>query len=372
MGCLAGVLAVLGAEDAFETGRRLQDQGRYAEAEKYYRLAVKENPRSIPALTNLGVVLAREGKYPDAIAIYKSALKINPSITALKLNLAIANIQIGNCAEAAHWLQPVVEAAPDDRRSRQLLGICQLELGQFQQAVRSFELLMPTNDVSVLLGAATAFIKVGRTAEATALMDRIFKESGDSPAVEVIFGMTQFGSNDYAAAAATLQNALAKDPSNADGRFYLGAAFFKQNRMEDAIREWRDVARSKPTYFPAVFALGALLGERGQLGEAEEWLQKAAAMRPDHALVHLELGKVAIAAKDYRQALGYLRAATKLDPKSKTASYLLARTLQLSGRRDEARAEFERGQKLTEEQAPNVLDRALGGGRAVSGDGHNP
>ena len=365
--CLIATLAAWGADDPFEIGRKLQEEARYPEAEKYYRLALKENPRSIPALTNLGVVLAREGRYPDAIAVYKSALKIDASVVAVKLNLAIAYVQTGNCAEAAHWLEPVVRSAPTDRRSRQLLGICQLELSQFPEAVQSFEALLPSDDASVLLGASTAFLKVGRTSEATALLERIIKEVGNSPAVDVIVGMAQFGNNDFSAAAATLQSALSRDPSNAEGRFYLGAAFFKQNDLDGAIREWRQVAGEKPTHFPAVFALGALLGERQEYGEARVLLNKAAGMRPDNADVQLELGKIAFKQEEFQTALRHLQVAVKLNPKSKTISFFLARSLQRLGRKDEAHAEFERRGTLPDDTPEDLLGNAVQGATAPGG-----
>jgi len=361
--CLALLIAIctLAAEPQtpFETARKLQEEARYAEAEKYYRLELKSHPQSLPALTNLGVVLARQGKYPDAIAVYQTALKIDPSVTALKVNLAIAYFQMGDCGSAANWLERTLEANPDDRRSMQLLGICQLETGRFHQAVQSFERLMPSDDASILLGLATAYVKTGRTARGRELLNTIVKEHGDSPGVEVAIGMAYFGNEDYVPASAAFRAALASDPNNADAHFYLGAVLFKQKDLDGAIGEWREAVRAKPGYFPAVFALGALLGERREDQQAKPLLKKALQLRPDSFSVHFELGKIAVHEQQYPAALGYLRDAVRLDPKSKAASFLLATTLQRLGRRQEAQEEFERSRKLYQEDAADLLDNAL-------------
>jgi tetratricopeptide (TPR) repeat protein len=361
--CLAFLIAIstVAAEPqaAFETARRLQDEARYADAEKYYRLELGSHPQSVPALTNLGVVLARQGKYPDAIAMYQSALKIDPSVTALKVNLAIAYFQIGDCGSAAKWLEQTLEANPDDRRSLQLLGICQLELSRFTQAVHSFERLMPSDDASVLLGLATAYVKIGRTERGREILDTIVKEHGDSPGVEVAIGMAHFGNEEYGPAAKAFRAALASDPHNADAHFYLGAVLFKQKDLDGAIREWREAVHAKPGYFPAVFALGAMLGERRQYEQAKPLLAKALELRPDSSSVHFELGKMAVHEQQYQTALRYLRDAVRLDPKSKSASFLLATTLQRLGRQKEAQEEFARSRKLYQEGMPDLLDNVL-------------
>jgi tetratricopeptide (TPR) repeat protein len=73
---LAGLLHpdACAASSDFDKARRLQDAARYAEAEKLYRAVLKSQPRSVPALTNLGVVLARQGKYGEAVTAYRRFL----------------------------------------------------------------------------------------------------------------------------------------------------------------------------------------------------------------------------------------------------------------------------------------------------------
>ncbi len=48
---------------SFDQARKFQLAGEFAEAERLYRTFLKDHPASVPALTNLGVVLARQGKH---------------------------------------------------------------------------------------------------------------------------------------------------------------------------------------------------------------------------------------------------------------------------------------------------------------------
>jgi tetratricopeptide (TPR) repeat protein len=363
---LTACIVCAAQQSAFDIARSLQDQGRYAEAETYYRRALKSDPQSVPALTNLGVVLARQGKYIDAIAAYRSALALDPSGAAPKVNLAIAYFQIGDCKSATEWLESTLETHPEDRRSLQLLGVCQLELGRFHEAAQSFERLMPSEDPSILLGAATAYVKVGRTEEGHRILDKLVREHGDSPGVEVAIGMADFGSGEYGAASEAFRAALDKDPENADARFYLGAVLFKQRDFDSAIREWRQAVQQKPGYFPPVFALGAMFAERRQYQEAKPLLRKALELRPDHPGVYLELGKIAVHEQQYETALRYLREAARLDPQSKPTSFLLATTLQRLGREKEAQSEFARSRTLYREDASDVVESALQDSQAAA------
>jgi Flp pilus assembly protein TadD len=218
---------------------------------------------------------------------------------------------------------------------------------------------MPSNDPSILLGLATAYVKTGRTPRGREILDTIVKEHGDSPGVEVAIGMAHFGNEEYGPASAAFRAALASDPHNADAHFYLGAVLFKQRDLDGAIHEWREAVHAKPGYFPAVFALGAMLGERRQYQQAKPLLAKALELRPESSSVHFELGKIAVHEQQYQTALRYLRDAVRLDPKSKAASFLLATTLQRLGHQKEAQEEFARSRKLYQEGMPDLLDNAL-------------
>src|SRR6266536_3603565 len=158
---LSGDSAAFSDSD-FDKARRLQEMGRYPEAERLYRAVLAVDPDSVPALTNLGVVLSRQGKHSAAIAAYQRALRLAPALTEVKLNLALAYYHSAAWEKAARQLRSVLLQAPEDRRALQLLAVCLLELERFEEAARAYEKLLPNDDVSILVGAATAYIKTGR------------------------------------------------------------------------------------------------------------------------------------------------------------------------------------------------------------------
>lgn len=344
---------------AFDEGRRLQEQGRYVEAETRYREALRAQPGSAPLWTNLGVVLARQAKFADAIVAYKKALAADPSVTPVKGNIALAYYQQEDWNSAAEWFGQVLRQNPNDRRSMHLLAICDVQRQRYKEAADLFGKLLPSDDPAILVGAATAFLETGRETEGAALLEKLLGVQPDAPQTHFLVGLAHYNREKYAEAAASLLRMLELAPDNAEGRFYLGAVYFRQGNHDAAIAEWRQAAAHRG-YFPAQFALGALLSERREYKEATEFLLRAEALRPQSAVVHYELARVAYQEGRYTQALQQASRAVELDPKLQPASFLRANALRQMGREDEAAAEFQRSRRLIRSGGGgDMVDQAL-------------
>src|SRR5437773_7808192 len=115
-----------------------------AAADAYGRF-LKQQPRNVEALSNLGAVLAAQGRYEDAIARYREALGVDARRTAVRLNLAVALQKAGRPAEAASELERVVAESPQNRNAVVLLAESRVRLGEYAQAAA---LLAPLHDAT--------------------------------------------------------------------------------------------------------------------------------------------------------------------------------------------------------------------------------
>ena len=84
----------IAAEPAFldariNLGRLLHERGRFAEAERVYRDAIKAGGNDPVLLFNLGVLLDDMGRAADAVAAYESALRADPDLADCHYNLAL-------------------------------------------------------------------------------------------------------------------------------------------------------------------------------------------------------------------------------------------------------------------------------------------
>ena len=87
-------------KDAFA----LHTQGKFAEAERYYREAIEADPSYPLAQFNLGNLYDEQGRLPEAREHYRSALKLNPQYADAHFNLALLSERMyDNLKAVHHW-----------------------------------------------------------------------------------------------------------------------------------------------------------------------------------------------------------------------------------------------------------------------------
>ncbi len=339
-------LCVQAQPELFESARSKQAKGDFVSAEQLYREFLRANPKSVPALTNLGVVLARQGRYSAAIAMYGSALKIDPGALPALINLGLSYYRMSEWHDAAESFEKVLAKNPDDRRSRQLLAVSLSQLGDCQRGAAEYEKLMPSTDPAILVGLAACYKDTKREEESEKILAKLLETQGDSPQVYYLLGLTAYARKDYPDAITKFQKCLSIAPGMIEARFYVGAVYFKQDDFRSALKEWESAGKSDLNYFPAFFAAGALLVDLQASKDAQPFLERAYTLRPQDSAVQLALGKDLLNLDQPHKALPLLESAAREDRKSQPASFLLARTLKALGRKEEAAAEFERCRTL--------------------------
>jgi protein O-mannosyl-transferase len=78
-------------------------------------------------------------------------------------------------------------------------------------------------------------------------------------------------------------------PSYAQAHYNLGVAFFQRGRIDEAIHQFQEALRLEPNQAEAHNNLGAALGRKGQTGEAIHHFQEALRLKPDHAVARENL-----------------------------------------------------------------------------------
>ncbi|MBZ5585230.1 MAG: tetratricopeptide repeat protein [Acidobacteriia bacterium] len=79
-------------------------QRKFAEAEKYYTLAIISDPAYTLAEFNLGNLYDEQGKLSEAMAHYRRALELNPAYADAHFNLALVCERTGDPLKAVfHW-----------------------------------------------------------------------------------------------------------------------------------------------------------------------------------------------------------------------------------------------------------------------------
>ncbi|MSV28330.1 MAG: tetratricopeptide repeat protein [Bryobacterales bacterium] len=347
------VVAAAQAPEAFNHARKLQQDGHLADAERAYRAYLKSYGATPEVLANLGAVLVQQERFSEAIAHYKQAIVLAPKMNPLRLNLGLAYLKSGDRAGALAEFSAGLRQGPPNRQLRQLRALTLLELERFEEAAIEYAKLMP-GDVSVRLGLATAYTRLGKEPEAQkalgALLDR-----RDSAEVEMLRGQAMFAENRFDEARAAFQLAARLNPKLETVHFHLGAIYWKQQQTAEALEEWRLELEAQPEGFQPNYTLGAALALAGR-PDAEPLLRKAVALKPHSAQALYQLAKLVWQRSKSEEAVSLLERSVASQAKYREARYLLASVYQALGRKADAAREFAAVRAISERELQRTRD----------------
>jgi tetratricopeptide (TPR) repeat protein len=209
--------------------------GRLQEAFPYLEAAVRIDPDSAPAHTDLGSALARIGRLPEAIAQFEEAILLAPDAPIPHNNLGSALTEAGRLREAIAEFQTALRLDPGYDEARRNLAAAQ---------------------------------------------------AGGSPETHRSRGIALLKAGDAAGAIAEFESALRIDPNDADAENNLGVALSSfPERQREAIDHFEAAVRLRPGFADAQLNLGvALSGIPGRLPDALRHLEEANRLKPDPEL----------------------------------------------------------------------------------------
>ena len=79
---------ITNAKQHFNKAVLLNEQGKYNEAEKEYRKAIRINSENAPTHHNLGILLEKLGKYKEAEKEWIEALRIDPNLQEAQIAIS--------------------------------------------------------------------------------------------------------------------------------------------------------------------------------------------------------------------------------------------------------------------------------------------
>ena len=133
-------------------GRLFESQGQIEKAIIQYRKALSVRSAYVPALNRLGVLLGSVGRHAEAEAMFQQALAHQPRAAHLHNNLGFEYALQGRWNDAEGQLRAALELAPKFSRAYINLGMVQAKQGRYQQALATFQTVLPEADAWYNLG----------------------------------------------------------------------------------------------------------------------------------------------------------------------------------------------------------------------------
>ncbi len=226
-------------------------------AEARLALALEYNPRFTEAWVNLGLVKLRQHDYAGARKDFEKAVSLNPDLPAPMHALGILEEVVGEPRKAEARYADALAIDPGFGASRANLGRLLFARGAYEEAREQFLRLVQVapEQVEGYTGLVDCYWKLGRDAEADAILERAEHRFASVPGVELLLarramkrgelddaearlvtltegqdgryhapawawlGVARLARGDATGAKAAMDEALARDPNDGVARF---------------------------------------------------------------------------------------------------------------------------------------------------------
>jgi serine/threonine protein kinase/Tfp pilus assembly protein PilF len=356
-----------------ELGQTLHMQQKYDQALEEINEAIHLQPDMALAHNALGRVLAAKGQRDAAIAAYQKAIQHQPSWGAPYWNLGNMYLAKGLQEEAAVEFEKAIQRIQKEAVHYRNLGYLYLKMGLPEKAVAVFEKatqFLP-NEPEGYFHLAVALAKLRREGQVPAgeraikALRKAVELKADEYYWHYFLGLMLSLDNRYEEAAEAFIKAVHHKPDFAEGHYSLGGTYRELKKFKEAAAEFREAVRHQPDLFKAHYELGVVCTQLGDFDAAAAAFKGAIRYGPEIAETHFKLGGILYRQGKFAEAAAALRQAIALKPDYAAARRNLGLTLAQLGKFDESAAAY----RAYLEYRPKQGDGYLGVGLSLVNQG---
>lgn len=196
-------------------GTAYHAQGRHAEAEEQFKIAMKALPKDIKAYYNMGVVRLEQKRYEEAMNWLDIALTIDEDDPDVLVNLAKVYLETAEPGEAERLCRGALESDPLSVTAHVNLGVALAKQGRLTEAAAAYVngLKVDPFNASAHMNLANVLARAGKYAEASLHYRRSLDVDPDNAKTHFNYGACLELSGDVAKARYRYAEALRLDDS---------------------------------------------------------------------------------------------------------------------------------------------------------------
>lgn len=277
-------------ERLFKQAQLATDKGDFAKAIQLYTSVLRQDPKSVAARTNRGILFERlktkterERRKNQQLAEqdYAAAIQGAPNVPETYNNLGALLLDMGRYSDAVYYLRRAVNIRPNYFMAWMNLGI--------------------------------AYYQQGKTTEALTSFARAYNIRQDYPNFYLNRGLAYFAMGDYDSAISDYTELLRLQGPSARALLERGRAFAKMKYYANAMEDFETAARLQPAYALAYYYMGDLLFRKGETDMALGMLAKTKELASKYVPAYDLMGDM-MALEDPQGAVANYLVARKLDP----------------------------------------------------------
>jgi tetratricopeptide (TPR) repeat protein len=306
---------------------------------------VSSHAQDFKTLSEQAAKASQENRLSEAAALYRKALAIRPRWTEGWWSFGTLQYDQNQYAQAAAAFQKLILLRPDNGTAHAMLGLCQIELNQDDQALKNLSLarnLGVQNDQRlqhvVLFQLSRVQLRKRKFGDAVEVLTLLVKDGVRSQEVVNALGMAALRVEPPNAPA---ENTPGRDVVDRVGRAQM-LTILKD--FEPAKQIFALLATEYPSYPELHFAFGRCLLEAHEIDAAVAEFQKELQQNPKHVSSLMQIAAVRYRL-DSADGVKYAEQAVKLSPQLPFAHYLLGLLYMDTDRAAEALPELEIARK---------------------------
>ena len=186
--------------------------GNYEPAIEAFKKAIIIEPEEYMALYNLGLVYMLTGKRDQALEFFLNADKINGDAYEVTFQTGKLYIELNDSEKARIYLERAAQLEPEAGAVYRYLGDCHAAGNRPQDAIAAYRKAIKLNP---------------QDAASMSALGCLFEDQGENPEITTMF----------------CRESVELVPDNALFRYRLGRLYSNQNRLDDALSEFRQAQK---------------------------------------------------------------------------------------------------------------------------------
>jgi tetratricopeptide (TPR) repeat protein len=336
--------------------------GKVERAGEQFKKAAELEPQNFDTNHNLAEFYVQSKKIADAVPFLERAQRIDPSSYDNGYDLSLAYLLTGRLADARQQIQALLKQK-DTAELHDLLGEVEEKDGKFVEAANEFELAAHGDPSESNLFDWGSELLLHRTlGPAIEVFQDAIRRYPASPRLAIGLGMALYARGNYDDAVKSLIRAADLNPSDPSCYLFLSRAYDSSpSQADEVIQRFRRFSELQPRNAQALYyyAMSLWKGKRAQdpdldLRQIETLFKKSLDLDPKLADAHLQLGNLYSDRSKYAEAIPEYARALELNPNLADAHYRLGQAYVRTGKKDAAQEQLQVYQKLREE---NLADQ---------------
>jgi Flp pilus assembly protein TadD len=299
----------------FQMGYAYTALKRSDEARVEYERAAALDPKMPEPYLNLGILLLDKQQYAAAVAPLSKAVELLPAQSRPRSLLAVAQERSGDPDAAARSFEGVLHLDPNDLTANRYLGDIDLRRGKPAEAEARFRhaLELQPDAPELLQGLARSLEAQNKPEAADAYRNYLVVEPGDSGARAHLIHLLM-GNQEYDAAFAELERADAGKAPSLDSLRLRADIQIAQKKFADAAATLQQAIALAPRDAQLIGGLGRIYLQKRDFAAAEKELKAALQLDQNNLVYWKDLGSTYYLSGNCPATLATLDVIAKAEP----------------------------------------------------------